>query len=60
VHDSFPTPFSDEVLDQFAGKEVYLFIDELLGYHQVRILEEDHIHKGVGVICIQCDAFFLK
>jgi hypothetical protein len=41
VHDPFPTPFSDEVLDQVAGKEYYSFTDILLGYHQVRIEEED-------------------
>jgi hypothetical protein len=41
VHDPFPTPFSDEALDQVSGKESYSFIDESLGYQQVRIVEED-------------------
>jgi hypothetical protein len=41
VHDSFPTPFSDKVLDQVAGKESYSFTDRFSGYHQVRIVEED-------------------
>jgi hypothetical protein len=41
VHDMFPTPFSDKVLDQVAGKESYSFTDEFSGYHQVRIIEED-------------------
>jgi hypothetical protein len=27
VHDPFPTPFSDEVLDQVAGNEAYSFTD---------------------------------
>jgi hypothetical protein len=27
VHDPFPTPFSDEVLDQVVGNEAYSFID---------------------------------
>ena len=37
VHDLFPTPFIDEVLDNVGGQEVYSFIDGLLGYHQIRI-----------------------
>jgi len=41
VHDPFQTPFIDEVLEQVAGKESYSFIDGFLGYHQVRIVEED-------------------
>jgi hypothetical protein len=41
VHDPFPTPFNDEVLDKFVGKESYSFTDDFSGYHQVRIIEED-------------------
>jgi hypothetical protein len=41
VHDPFPTPFTDEVLEQVAGKESYSFTDGFSGYHQVRIVEED-------------------
>jgi len=41
VHDPFSTPFSEEVLDQVVGKEVYSFTDGFSGYHQVRIMEED-------------------
>jgi hypothetical protein len=41
VHDPFPTPFTDEVLEQVAGKEAYSFTDGFSGYHQVRIVEED-------------------
>ncbi len=41
VHEPFPTPFTDEFLDNVARNESYSFIDGLLGYHQVRILEED-------------------
>lgn len=33
VHDPFPTPFSDEVLDQVAGYEAYFFIDGVSRYH---------------------------
>jgi hypothetical protein len=41
VYDPFPTPFIDEVIDQVAGNEAYFFTDGFLGYHQVRIAEED-------------------
>jgi hypothetical protein len=44
VHDPFPMPFTDEVLDNVGGQEVYSFTDGLLGYHQIRIAKED-IHK---------------
>ena len=33
VHDPFPTPFSEEVLDQVAGKESYSFTDRFSKYH---------------------------
>ena len=33
VHDPFPMPFIDEVLDNVGGKEAYSFIDEFSGYH---------------------------
>ena len=44
VHDPFPTPFTDEVLDNVGGQEVYSFTDGFLGYHQIRIHEE-YRHK---------------
>jgi hypothetical protein len=44
LHDPFPTPFTDEVLDNMGGQEVYSFIDGFSGYHQIRITQEDH-HK---------------
>jgi len=40
VHDLFPTPLSDEVLDNVVGNEAYSFIDGFSGYHQV-IAKED-------------------
>jgi hypothetical protein len=36
-HDPFPTPFTDEVLDNVGGHEVYSFTDGFLGYHQIKI-----------------------
>jgi hypothetical protein len=44
LHDPFPTPFTDEFLDNVGGHEVYSFIDGLLGYHQIKIVKEDR-HK---------------
>ena len=44
VHDPFPTPFRDEVLDNVGGQEVYSFTDGFPGYNQIRIHEED-MHK---------------
>ena len=33
LHDPFPTPFIDEVLDNVGGQEVYSFTDGFSGYH---------------------------
>ena len=41
VHDPFPTPFTDEVLDNVGGQEVYSFTDGFSGYHHIRIHKED-------------------
>jgi hypothetical protein len=45
LHDPFPTPFTDKVLDNVRGQEVYSFIDGFLGYHQIWISKEYH-HKN--------------
>jgi hypothetical protein len=44
LHDPFPTPFTDEVLDNLGGKEVYSFTGGFLSYHQIIIAKEDR-HK---------------
>jgi hypothetical protein len=41
LHDPFPTPFTDEVLENVGGKEAYSFMDGFLGYHQIKIAQED-------------------
>jgi hypothetical protein len=41
-----PTPFTDEVLDNVGGQEVYYFTDGFSGYHQIQIAKEDH-HKTI-------------
>jgi hypothetical protein len=39
VHNPFPAPFIDEVLENVGGKDAYMFIDSFFGYHEVRIVE---------------------
>jgi len=41
VHDPFPTPFTNEVLDNVGGQEAYSFTDGFSGYHQIKIAPED-------------------
>lgn len=41
LHDPFPIPFTDEVLNNIGGQEAYSFIDGFLGYHHIRIAPED-------------------
>ena len=44
LHDPFPTPFTDEVLESVGGQEVYSFTDGFSGYHHIRIIKE-YQHK---------------
>jgi hypothetical protein len=37
LHDPFPTPFTDEVLENVGRQEAYSFTDGFSGYHQIRI-----------------------
>ena len=48
MHDPFPTPFTDEVLEGVGSQEMYSFTDGFLGYHQIRITKEDQ-HKTTFV-----------
>ena len=48
LHDPFPTPFTDEVLESVYGQDMYSFTHEFLGYHQVIIFRED-CHKTTFV-----------
>ena len=41
IHDPFPTPFSDEILDSVGGQEAYSFTDRFSGYHHIRIAQKD-------------------
>ena len=42
VHDPFPTPFSNVILDSVGGQEAYSFTDGFLGCHQIRIAPDDN------------------
>jgi hypothetical protein len=44
LHDPFPTPFTDKVLENVGGHKFYSFTDRFLGYHQIKIAHEDR-HK---------------
>jgi hypothetical protein len=44
LHDPFPTPFIDEVLENGGGQEAYSFTYGFVGYHQIKIPPEDR-HK---------------
>ena len=41
LHDPFPTPFTDEVLDNVGEQENYSFTNGFSGYHHIRIHLED-------------------
>jgi hypothetical protein len=39
--DLFPTPFTDEIINEVAGHEFYSFTDEFSRYNQAPIAKED-------------------
>jgi hypothetical protein len=49
LHDPFPTAFTDEVIDNVGGQQVYSFTDGFSSYHQIRIAKEDR-HKTTFAI----------
>jgi hypothetical protein len=44
LHDPFPTPCNDEVLENVGGQEFYSFTDGFFGYHKIKITQENR-HK---------------
>ena len=48
LHDPFPTPFIDEVLENVGRQEDYSFTDGCSGYPHIRIAPEDR-HKTTFV-----------
>ena len=53
MHDLFPAPFTDEVLEGVDSQNMYSFSDGFLGYHQIQIAKEDH-HKTTFVTKCGC------
>jgi hypothetical protein len=41
LHDPFPTPFMDEVLDNVGGQEAYSFTEGFSRDHKIKIVKED-------------------
>jgi hypothetical protein len=41
LHDPFPTPFIDEVLENVRGQEAYSFTYGFLGYYEIKIAPEE-------------------
>jgi hypothetical protein len=44
LHDLFPTPFTNEILEKVEGQGAYSFMDGFSSYHQIKIAPEDR-HK---------------
>ena len=47
--ENYPTPFIDQIIDAYAGSEVFSFMDGFSGYNQIQIKLEDQ-HK-MAFIC---------
>jgi hypothetical protein len=41
LHDTFPTLFIDEVLENIGGQETYSFTDGFSGYHHIKLMQKD-------------------
>ena len=41
LHDPFPTPSIDEVMESVGGQEIYSFTDGFSSYPYIRITKED-------------------
>jgi hypothetical protein len=49
LHDPFPIPFTDEVLENVGGQEAYSFIDGFSGYHHIKIALEDRYNTTFSI-----------
>jgi hypothetical protein len=49
IHDPFPTPFTNEFLENVGGQEAYSFTDGFSEYHQIWIALEDRNNKTLSI-----------
>jgi hypothetical protein len=47
--DNFPTPFIDQIVDDYAGSEIFSLINGFSGYNEINIFPVDQ-HK-IAFIC---------
>ena len=50
IEDPFLIPFTDSILEEVAGHEIYSFMDGFLGYNQICIAEEDKLKMKFVVV----------
>lgn len=43
IKDPFPIPFTDSILEEVVGHEMYSFLDGFSGYNKISIAEEDKL-----------------
>ena len=64
LKDSFPLPRIDQLVDSIAGHKLLMFIDEFLGYNQIKMAEEDQekttFFTSQGLYCYKIMPFRLK
>jgi hypothetical protein len=64
IHNPFPTPFKDEVLENVEGREAYTFTNIFFRVSSSSNhrggSSQNHLCNRMGVLCIHCDAFCLK
>ena len=47
---NYPTPFIDQIIDAYAGSEVFLFMDGFSEYNQIQIKSEDQYKQLLFVL----------
>ncbi|GKF63627.1 hypothetical protein Tco_0187075, partial [Tanacetum coccineum] len=55
VKNHYPLPRIDDLFDQLQGSSVYLKIDLSLGYHQLRVREEDILETAFRTRYCHCE-----
>jgi hypothetical protein len=54
--DNFPTPFVDQIVNDFIGSEIFSLMDDFFGYNQINIYPVDqhkkHFYMSLGHLCL--------